>query len=175
MLWGSRTNLGIKTWMTMMICCWSLLVRFAATDWNISRRWCVHIQSNQFEEFIHSHPCARCVSVYRSRHTLLFTFWEISRISAVQFKSIHVFRDTFEWCLFISRVHVFVFVVSLVCFYFISVNRFYLLFVFNLQASGGIPLSNVDTNVYINANSKWGIIFDRWHDEILAEILNIFE
>lgn len=37
-------------------------------------------------------------------------------------------------------------VVSLV--FFISVNRFYLLFVFSLQASGGIPLSNVDTNIY---------------------------
>lgn len=115
--WGSRTNLGIKTWMTMMICCW-LLVRFDSIRWNrlkhIKTVMCTYsIESIwRIHSFIHlaTFMPIRMLDVCTDHGILYCSPFEKFRESLPFNSNRYMYFHTFKWGLFISRVHVFVIV-----------------------------------------------------------------
>lgn len=145
-----------------------LVVSWNRLNWNISQQWCVNIQSAQIEELIHiKYVCMDtfiCIYTHPntgSRHTLLLTFWEISRIC----RSIQI--DIYGACLFHECV--------CVCVWFLCLLIDFIFFLFFLQLASKRWHSIVKYIYIWMRNQNGGIIFDRWHDEILAENLNIFE
>lgn len=104
-----------------------------------------------FNNNIHAHPCARCVRIDHGVHFIVHILRNFENLC----RSIQINTCSFlfglKWCSFISRVHVCLCASARLCwlsgvfFIFLLIDFIFVLFLTCKQASGGIPLSNVDT------------------------------